>query len=101
MARDDISSMRGADMAPGDVEVFDWLTTSEFDCDTWQILGKWHGATWPNHGLPRGTHLLALGRLIGLLKFYGSVGVEPRTSNHRERFNIARPASTPYHVPCI
>jgi hypothetical protein len=101
VAWDDVSNMHGADMAPGGVADFDWLTTSESDCDTWKILGKWHGARWPNHGLPRGTRLLALGRLIGLLKFYGSVGVEPRTSNHRERFNIARLASMPYHVPCI
>jgi hypothetical protein len=30
-------------------------------CDTWHIMVKWRSATWPNHGLPRGTPLLAVG----------------------------------------
>jgi hypothetical protein len=28
--------------------------------DTWHYLGKCFGATWPSHGLPHGTPLLAL-----------------------------------------
>jgi hypothetical protein len=28
--------------------------------DTWHLIGKWGGATWPRHGLPRGT-MLSLG----------------------------------------
>jgi hypothetical protein len=26
--------------------------------DTWHLIGEWYGATWPNHGLPRGTPVL-------------------------------------------
>jgi hypothetical protein len=50
--------MKYTDRAAGDVAVIYWLTVSESYCDTWQLLGKWHGATWPSHGLPRGTPFL-------------------------------------------
>jgi hypothetical protein len=28
------------------------------------FIGQWCGATWPSHGLPRGTPLLAIGLLV-------------------------------------
>jgi hypothetical protein len=31
------------------------------------IFGQWYGATWPSHGLPRGTPILAVGLLIKIL----------------------------------
>jgi hypothetical protein len=36
------------------------------------IFDKWCGATWPSHGLPRGTPLLANGLLVCCLKFCGA-----------------------------
>jgi hypothetical protein len=57
-----------AEVVDVDVAIFYWLTVSESDYDTWQILGKWHGATWPNHGLPRGTLLLTIG--FGVIKSF-------------------------------
>jgi hypothetical protein len=36
--------------------------------DKWQCLIGWRGATWPSHGLLRGTLWLALQRSV---KFYG------------------------------
>jgi hypothetical protein len=70
----------------GDVEIFDWLTLDEYYGDTWHDVGEWKGATWPNEGLPRGTRLLAVGLMFCLLKFYGSVGFDPRTSPHSRKF---------------
>jgi hypothetical protein len=29
--------------------------------DMWQLVGVWYSATWPSHGLPRGTHILVEG----------------------------------------
>jgi hypothetical protein len=52
------------------VAVSDWLRLGESHCDTWHLLGKWHGATWPSHGLPRGTVELVIGS-----KLYGVHGV--------------------------
>jgi hypothetical protein len=51
-----------------------WLTVVESDVDTWQFSGQWLGATWPNHGLPRGTP-----KLVGCMfvKCNGVRGVRP------------------------
>jgi hypothetical protein len=35
--------------------------------DTCHVFDKWHGATWPRHGLPCGTH----GLVCWLVKFVG------------------------------
>jgi hypothetical protein len=45
--------------------------------DAWHVFGKWRGAMWPSHGLPRGTHLLAhlvFGKMLDSMRF------EPATS---------------------
>ena len=46
----------------------DWLSMDELCDDTWHVLEKWKGATWPNERPPRGTRLLADRILFGLLK---------------------------------
>jgi hypothetical protein len=43
--------------------------------DTWHALVGCKGATWPNHGLPRGTPVLSIGLCQ---KFLESGGFEPR-----------------------
>jgi hypothetical protein len=35
------------------------VDVGESHCDMWHGSSKWLGATWPNHGLPRGTPGLA------------------------------------------
>jgi hypothetical protein len=45
------------------------------------------GATWPNEGLPRGTHLQAVGLIFGLLKLYGGRGVRPPDLPTIQSFN--------------
>jgi hypothetical protein len=51
----------------------------ESHCDTWHCSGEWLGATWPNHGLPRGTPGLANEGYVK--KYLGPEGFEPRTSH--------------------
>jgi hypothetical protein len=40
-------------------QVLSWQTVGIYEVklflDTWHIFDKWDGATWPRHGLPRGT----------------------------------------------
>jgi hypothetical protein len=50
-----------------------WVVESFLD--TWHVFGKWDGATWPRHGLPRGT-------VFGLVvqNYMESMGIEPWTS---------------------
>jgi hypothetical protein len=43
--------------------------------DTWHVFGKWDGATWPRHGLPRDT---VFGLVIQI--FVESAGLDPVTS---------------------
>jgi hypothetical protein len=38
-----------------DMVSFDLIDVGESFADTWHIFGKLDGATWPRHGLPRGT----------------------------------------------
>ena len=54
-------------------------------------MGKWEGATWLRHGLPRGTHLLD--RLVG--KMFVSMRFEPASSGVEERIGKARLANPP------
>jgi hypothetical protein len=51
---DDVAEMNGRGTTT-DVAFIYWQILGESVCDTWQLLGKWRGATWPSHGLPRGT----------------------------------------------
>jgi hypothetical protein len=53
-----------ADVA--DVAVLDWQIWANHVV-TRGIFGKLYGATWPSHGLPRGTPLLAIGCLFKIL----------------------------------
>jgi hypothetical protein len=55
------------------------------------VFGWLYGATWPSHGLPRGTLLLVVG-----LKFMESVGIEPQTSPPVQTF--AKSALPTYHI---
>jgi hypothetical protein len=48
--------------------------------DTWHIVGKLKGATWPNEGLPRGTPILAIGSFIK--SFWRPRGSTPRPPIH-------------------
>jgi hypothetical protein len=43
-----------ADMASDELELT-WQRVGELIADTWHHSDKLGGATWPNHGLPRGT----------------------------------------------
>jgi hypothetical protein len=70
-----------ADVA-GDVADSYWLMVVESHGDTWHIISEWKGATWPNEGLPHGTHLLVVGLWLVYQNFYGSVGFDSRTSLH-------------------
>ena len=53
-----------ADVACDDMAVFDWPMWSNYDVTHGIIFGQWYGATWPSHGLPCGTPLLAIGLLF-------------------------------------
>jgi hypothetical protein len=65
------------DVAYDDVAVSDWQIWLNRLFDMWHHFGLWYGATWPSHGLPRGTVVL----VVGLFQnFMESVGVEPWTS---------------------
>jgi hypothetical protein len=62
-------------------------------------IEQWYGATWPSHGRPRGTRLLAVGVLVGLLKFYGGrMGFDPRTSPPVNALTNSAYAITPHSV---
>jgi len=73
-----------------DVAIFDWLTMVKCSVDMWHLIVEWKGATWPNQGLPRGTHLQVIGFIFGSLKFLWSAGFDPGTSSHNKE---------PYHMP--
>jgi hypothetical protein len=59
------------------------VTGSTTQADKWTIgqlkrgfvLVKWHGATWPRHGVPCGTHWL----VNACFKIFDSVRFEPMT----------------------
>jgi hypothetical protein len=60
-SNDDISS---ADMAEtsGSPAEGDWSVTGiQPTTGKWHLFGKWLGAMWPSHGLPRGTMVLVNG----------------------------------------
>jgi hypothetical protein len=54
-------------VACDDVADSDWQMWSNCDVTRGIIFGQWYGATWPSHGLPRGTPLLAIGLLFKIL----------------------------------
>jgi hypothetical protein len=60
-----------ANVACDDMAVVEWKMWSNRNATHGIIFGQWYGATWPSHGLPRGTPLLAIGLLS---KFYGFHG---------------------------
>jgi hypothetical protein len=66
----------------------DWLSLDESGGDTWHDYVQWKGATWPNEGLPRGTHLCDVGLTFGLLKVDGGHEVQPPDLPSLEHFNI-------------
>jgi hypothetical protein len=72
-----VAEVTYADVAYDDVAVFDWQTVGRIIFDTWHFLANGFGATWPSHGLPRGTPLF-IGWFVQ--NFMESVGIEPRTS---------------------
>jgi hypothetical protein len=80
-------------VADDDVAVLDWQSWVESCFDTWHYFGKWFGATWPSHGLPRGTPLLAIGCFQNFME---SVGVEPRTSPLVKRFGSVWATTSPH-----
>jgi hypothetical protein len=51
-----------SDRAYGRVDVV--ADVGESNADTWRVLNGFKGATWPSHGLPRGTVLLVVGLVI-------------------------------------
>jgi hypothetical protein len=62
--------------------------------DTWKILDKWYGTTWPSVGLPRGTPSLDNLGKIGM----DFRGVEPMTSGlNDERLGRARLPARPWY----
>jgi hypothetical protein len=75
------------------VASFDWADVDESCFDTWHLMANGGGATWPRHGLPRGTMLK-----VGLLKlFMESMGIEPQTSPHGgKRFGKGHPTNAPH-----
>jgi hypothetical protein len=52
----------------------------------WHIFVKWYGATWPRHGLPRGTMFW----FMVCKSMVESVGIEPWTSRMDEIFGKGR-----------
>jgi hypothetical protein len=62
--------------ASGHVAETQWvvqLMVDQLSIDTWRAVGKWGGATWPRHGLPRGTS--SLGTMFS--KMFEAHGVQP------------------------
>jgi hypothetical protein len=56
----------------------DWSVTGiQPTTDKWHLFGKWLGATWPSHGLPRGTMVLVNGWWKNVMEL---MGFEPMTS---------------------
>jgi hypothetical protein len=58
----------------GDVAILIGCQWASYIATRGIFLGEWKGATWPNHGLPRGTP--GFGYLV-VIKFYGGRGVRP------------------------
>jgi hypothetical protein len=50
--------------------VSDWLTVGRIMFRHVAVFGLWLSATWPSHGLPRGTIILVIGS-----KLYGVCGI--------------------------
>ena len=79
----DVSSTRGAGVAGVTWQLM-WHSyigwqLDELYGDTWRIIGKLKGATWPNEGLPRGTPNFDY---VGLgSKIMEPTGFEPVTSH--------------------
>jgi hypothetical protein len=51
------------------------------------FLGEWKGATWPNHGLPRGTPDLAFGLLTKIL--WRLRGLTPGPPHHTRALTMS------------
>jgi hypothetical protein len=74
-----------------------WLTwTNQMSTRGMHLIGC-KGATWPNHGLPRGTPGLAN---EGYVKIFGPGGFEPRTSPLQRLNKVSAPTTGPPVVTC-
>jgi hypothetical protein len=71
---DDVARM--TECTASDVAVDVAADVDESETDTWHSVIGWKGATWPNHGLPRGTPGLAN-------EGYVKKNWDPRDSNPR------------------
>jgi hypothetical protein len=70
----------------------------ESQYDTWHLLDKLCGATWPSHGLPH--HMAPLCWLF-VQNIMESVGIEPQTSPKVQCFGSVWATTSPHGGPYI
>jgi hypothetical protein len=81
-----------AEVAVDDMAIIDWQMWMNHVVTRGIILVKWFGATWPRHGLPRGT--LFFGWLFKIL--WSPWGSNPGPPHNVKSFGKVRPTNAPH-----